>query len=248
MLQLSNAEDSLIIEYSEPKIPEFSIPPKHLNLTTTLNICTNLPSDYVVVAHRVDNEDYYFTFCGRVVARGYYGICSPSSRPLNKINSVAADALNSMFYLLSFDTVWQINDKLEVLGSFPHQDNSKYPNSITLLNDRLIIPHRTDKCLIVYKTAGERVRSIPVPQLVNSTTYLCPVGTDSVIISQYSPQRVFRVNIETGQTLWTYSKSSSRGVAYHAKSNTLLVSSSRAVLALDADTGSFHLLINMYER
>ena len=91
----------------------------------------------------------------------------------------------------------------EIVNSWTHPDSVRFPNKLTIVGDKLVVPDRTHKQLTVYSLNGWKVKDIPCTKLSKHNVSLCRVDSNSVIVCDYGSSSVFRVNITSGDVLWT---------------------------------------------
>lgn len=58
--------------------------------------------------------------------------------------------------------------------------------------------------LKIYSLTGDIIRSLPCPEIGNGAPfYMCTAGEDSVVVSDDSESRILRIDINTGEVMWT---------------------------------------------
>ena len=115
-------------------------------------------------------------------------------------------------------------------------DNCDAVNMFTVFSNQVIIPDRTNKRLTIYSLDGDIIKYIPLA-ISASTTSICSLGTDSVIVTDYESSKVFRVNISTSELLWTSTAVANPQSVTCYGEDYLLVGSSEKLSLLDVSTG-----------
>lgn len=102
-----------------------------------------------------------------------------------------------------------------------------------LTSNMFLVPNRSEEKITVNSLSGEEVKCIACPKAVT----LCSVEDNSVVATDYHSNKVFRVNIITGQTEWTSSNLwSPEGIATYGKDYVCVVSK-RTLRFLNIHTG-----------
>lgn len=112
---------------------------------------------------------------------------------------------DKLYVLVSYHDIHEVKVyKLDgsYLRGWCHIDIPAY-TSIIILSGQVIIPDRQIHRLAVYSLEGELKRYIPVPQLSLDWVSLCSAGNNNVIVSDYGSSQVFRIDILSGQVMWT---------------------------------------------
>lgn len=105
-----------------------------------------------------------------------------------------------------------------------HPDKNPY-NGLAMLSDKVVIPDRLNNCLAVYTLTGNVVKQIPYPQKNKDRVAICATGNYAVIVSVYLMNKVFKVDITTGQVVWSHEQiEMPEGVACY-EHNVVLVAS-----------------------
>lgn len=91
----------------------------------------------------------------------------------------------------------------ELLRSWNHCDTSFSYNKLIVAGDRVIIADRLNKLLSIYNLTGEPLRHLRCPRIGSGYVALCKADCDSVIVSDSVSSRLFRVNLATGEELWS---------------------------------------------
>ena len=127
----------------------------------------------------------------------------------------------------------------EIINSWTHSDSVHYFNKLTIVGDELVVPDRTHKQLTVYSVKGWKVKDIPCSKLSKHNVSLCRVDGDSVIVCDYGSSSVFRVNITSGNVLWTTnSVSIPEGITmYGDRTAVVLNARTKSLAFLNTSTG-----------
>ena len=84
-----------------------------------------------------------------------------------------------------------------------HNDTDWQFTGLAIVADQVVIPDRPNKLLVVYSLSGSLIKNISCPLLSGNWVSMCAVDDDSVVVSDYSSSQVFKVNITTGEVMWT---------------------------------------------
>ncbi|XP_067930989.1 uncharacterized protein [Watersipora subatra] len=169
-------------------------------------------------------------------------VTSLSSLEGNNINGLCF--YNEKLFILVYPfkvIVTEMNGKL--ITSWHHSDTISDVNKLIVTGDKVIVPDRSNKCLTVYSLDGRIIKQIPCLQDSEwRTMALCAPDHNSVIVSSSATSRVFRVNIKTGETVWTCTEVDKPGGVACYKGEYILVTPLRSVYTgihiLHADTGN----------
>ncbi|XP_067930984.1 uncharacterized protein [Watersipora subatra] len=178
---------------------------------------------------------------------------------LSSIEEKLIDGLclyNERLYVLVYPykvLVTDLNGKL-ITSWDPPDSTSDLVNKLFVTGDKVVVPDKSNKCLTVYSTDGQIIKQIPCLQDDEwRTMALCAPEQESVVVSSCETSTVFRVNIETGETVWTCTEVNNPGGVACYKEEYILVtpmhSEQTEIHILQADTGR-HLgkLIDSEER
>ena len=92
------------------------------------------------------------------------------------------------------------------LHTWTHTDDGyTYSCNLTVVGDRVVTSDRGNKRLTVCSLTGQFIKHIPCDLLSNSVVCICSADTSSLIVSSQSTSKVQRINITTGQVMWTSS-------------------------------------------
>ena len=99
--------------------------------------------------------------------------------------------------------VYDINGKF--VRSWKHFCQSKSYNKLRVVSDMLVVSSAQDQALTVYDLQGQIVKQIKCPgiSISNNWRAMAVCGNDSVIVSDYNTKSVCRVNIDSGEVMWT---------------------------------------------
>ncbi|XP_067929470.1 uncharacterized protein [Watersipora subatra] len=202
-----------------------------------------VPSAYFTVAYRDK-----FTYVGGVGA-GLNRIdelaslvTSLSTLEGNNINGLCF--YNEKLFILVHPfkvLVTDLNGKL--ITSWDHSDSISKPiNKLVVTGDKLVVPNRSNNCMTVYSLDGQVIKHIPCLQDGEwGMMALCAPDHKSVIVSSSATSTVFRVNIKTGETVWTCAEGDKPGGVACYEGDNILVTPLRSVYAdiriLQAETG-----------
>ena len=87
--------------------------------------------------------------------------------------------------------------------SWFHDSYSNNFTKLRVVNDQVVVPGRSEKTLAVYGLQGNLLKEIACPNMSNYWKALTVCGDDSVILSDYQANSVSRININSGEVMWT---------------------------------------------
>lgn len=93
----------------------------------------------------------------------------------------------------------------QCVTQWDHADASPWSNdALIVMADQVLIPDRMNNRVTVYSLTGETLRHIPLhPHPGNTHIAACSVDDTSIIISHYGSSQVLKINIATGDVMWT---------------------------------------------
>ena len=112
------------------------------------------------------------------------------------------DELYVLLELVSKVNVYHLTTR-QLLRSWKHESSGMEINKLRVLNDKVIIPNMRLPSLTVYSLKGELIKQITIPFLSTGYKALAVCGDNSVILSDSGANSVSRINIETGEVVWT---------------------------------------------
>ena len=128
--------------------------------------------------------------------------------------------------------------------SWVHETSSNFHEKLRVFGEKVVAPNGS--CIVVYTLEGKIVKKVKCPGMTNGFKALAVVGDDSVILSDYGANSVSRINIDSGEVMWTSKHvQRPRGVACY-KNRYVIVgrdNSDCGVSILDVITGDyFHII------
>ena len=78
-------------------------------------------------------------------------------------------------------------------------------SNLTVVGNSVVISDRGNKRLSVYSLTGQLIKHIPCDIISSDNVSICSADTSSLIVSSYDKSKVQRINITTGQVMWTSS-------------------------------------------
>ena len=87
--------------------------------------------------------------------------------------------------------------------SWKHSCLSKYYNKLRVVSDKVVVSSAQDQALTVYDLQGQIVKQIKCPGISDNRRAMAVCGDNSVIVSDFGTNSVFRVNIDSCEVLWT---------------------------------------------
>ena len=129
----------------------------------------------------------------------------------------------------------------ELVRSWNHTSNSRNFNKLRIMGDKVVVPDGTKKSLTVYSLDGKLTKDIPCHGVRTASWKAMAVcGDNSVVVSDYDSGSVFRVDIDSGEVMWT-SKQVTRpqGVVCYKNRHVLITNenSDTRIWIVDVDTG-----------
>ncbi|XP_067930743.1 uncharacterized protein [Watersipora subatra] len=204
--------------------------------------------DNVVECHSVCNYDE-FTYVGGVGSTVYKIDDSDSSvtsissiEGIDNVNGLSV--YNEKLYILVYPYKVIITDmNATKITSWVHPDKSDHANKLVVTGEKVVVPDRSNKRLTVYSLDGQVIKYIPCLQDGElQAMALCALDQRFVVVSSANTSTVFRVNIETGEVMWTSTAvTKPGGVTCYTKKYILvtpLASDPTEIHILHADTGN----------
>ena len=136
--------------------------------------------------------------------------------------------------------VYDMTGKLK--RSWEHSCLSKYFNKLRVVSDKVVVSSAQDQALTVYGLQGQLVKQIKCPAISKSDGYkaMAVCGDGSVVVSDCGSNSLFRVNIDSGEVMWTSKHvARSQGVVCFENRHVLVTScnTDTRIWILDANTG-----------
>ncbi|XP_067930742.1 uncharacterized protein [Watersipora subatra] len=147
-------------------------------------------------------------------------------------------------YILAYPFKVIITDMTATqITSWVHPDKCTYINKLVVTGEKVVVPDRSNKRISVYSLDGQVIKHIPCPQDGElKAMALCAPDQESVVVSSDNTSTVFRVNIETGEVVWTSTAvTKPGGVTCYTKKYILVTpieSDHTEIHILHADTGN----------
>ena len=98
--------------------------------------------------------------------------------------------------------VYDLSGQLITSWQYPDSNYSNPCNKLAVIGNQVIVGDASNKRLTVYSLTGDIIRHIPCTQL-NYNSSICEAGDDSVIITDYWRDKVYKLSLTTGQIEWT---------------------------------------------
>ena len=94
----------------------------------------------------------------------------------------------------------------KLVRSWNHSETIQYySNNLAIVGgENVVIADRSNKRLSVYTLTGQIIKQIPCQKLQGANMAMCAADNDSVIVSDYHSDSVYRISITTGRVLWEY--------------------------------------------
>lgn len=104
---------------------------------------------------------------------------------------------NGNFKIMVFNLEGQLDRCWE------HEDNSNFFNKLAICGEHLVMPNRRNRTLTVYNRDGSMVKSVPIPHINDLQVAVASAGSNSIIVTHFDSDSVFKMNIDSGEVLWT---------------------------------------------
>ena len=235
---LSRSDSKLIVL---PAIIAPCQPPKSMKLINTLLVLSNVHS---VAQH--NNIIYVGLENSKIILCSDRNLNTPALTEFADVGGFVSsiEVYNNELYVLSANAKKVVVYSLDKIlkRSWSHNGHSGNFNKLRVINDRVVVPGRSEKNLAVYDLQGNPLKQITCPTMSNNWKALAVCGDDSVILSDYEANSISRINIDSGEVMWT-----SKHVQYPQgvvcyKNRYVLVTNCNPdtrIWILDADTGKW---------
>ena len=214
-------------------------PPTSMSLIKSVKV-----PGYPLSVHAYDNKIYLGQYHSCDLLR--YDLCLSGGEVFLAGNSnvTSIQAYNNELYVWFAEAnlihVYDMTGKLE--RSWEHFCLGENFNKLRVVSNKVVVSSAHNQALTVYDLQGQLMKQIKCPGISNTGGYkaMAVCGDDSVIVSDYETSSVFRVNIDSGEVMWT-----SKHVQYPEgvvcyKNRYVLVTNCNAntrIWILDAETG-----------
>ena len=214
-------------------------PPTSMSLIKSVTV-----SQYPVSVHSYDNKIYLGWWGSGDLLRYDLDLSGGEALVKGASRVTSIQAYNNELY------VWFAQEDLikvyDMTGkpkrSWKHSCMSKDINKLRVVSDRVVVSPAQDQALTVYNLQGQLWKRIKCPGLSNTGSHkaMAVCSDDSVIVSDRGTNSVFRVNIDSGEVMWTSKHvQGAEGVVCY-KNRYVLVTNKNTytkIWILDADTG-----------
>ena len=127
----------------------------------------------------------------------------------------------------------------QLISQWNRKDKCHYIRP-AIVSNQIVIPDAINKQLTVYSLSGEVIKNIPCPQFkgrIADRFSICKADNNSVIVSNKTASEVSKINITTGDTVWTCNEiAEPQAVAIYEK-NYVCVGSEGKISILQINTG-----------
>ena len=131
-----------------------------------------------------------------------------TSRVISIIHDVNSVCLydNEIYVLVFGSDGWSVrvyDSDYQLSESWGHNDRCEVFNQMVVRDERVLVPNRDRKTIVLYGLAGEVERSIPCFRLTDADTWLCGSSPchNAVIVS--CDGTVSRIEVSTGHCVWS---------------------------------------------
>ena len=98
--------------------------------------------------------------------------------------------------------VYDLSCQLITSWQYPDCSSLSYRNKLAVIGNQVIVGDVSNERLNVYSLTGDIIRHIPCTQLLWRSS-ICEAGDDSVIITNWWSDKVYKLSLTTGQIEWT---------------------------------------------
>ena len=125
-----------------------------------------------------------------------------------------------------------------LVASWVHHDDMGSGNKLAVVSDLVVIPDRVQHKLILYSLDGRPVKSLSLEIVKGGLVSICALDSHTVVVSDNDSQIVSRVNVTTGDILWSHRVDKPEGVACYECEYVLVAShTSNTIKVLEAEQG-----------
>ena len=179
-------------------------PPSSMSLIKSVNV-----PEYPISVHSYDNKMYAGQHSSCDLLRYDLHVGLSGGEVLVKGNSyiTSIQAYNNELYVWFAEAnlihVYDMTGKLE--RSWEHFCLGENFNKLGVVSNKVVVSSAHNQALTVYDLQGQLMKQIKCPGISNTGSYkaMAVCGDDSVIVSDYKTSSVFRVNIDSGEVIWT---------------------------------------------
>ena len=79
---------------------------------------------------------------------------------------------------------------------------SGYSSKLVVVGNQVVIADKASKVLCVYTLTGQLVKQIPCQQIAGIHMCMSIADNDSIILSDYKSNRVYKISITSGKVMW----------------------------------------------
>ncbi|XP_067950501.1 uncharacterized protein [Watersipora subatra] len=157
-------------------------------------------------------------------------------------NPNAMEVYKDKLYTLVYGNPWKIHVhdlQGKLVTCWSHNDSCSFTTGLAITCDKVVVPDRENKCLVIYSLTGNKLSAISYPRFRYQNVSLCVSGPNKVVVSDCNLSQVCLMDISLGQLLWTCADvPSPLGVANYGERYVLVAADhSSTVRILDSLTG-----------
>ena len=161
---------------------------------------------YPMSVHSYDNKIYLGQYNSCDLLRYDLGLSGGEVLLTGNSDVTSVQAYNDELYVwfAQKDLINVYDMTGELKRSWKHYCRSKDFNKLRVLSNRVVVPNAQNQALTVYNLHGHQLRQIKCPGFRKRGSHkaMAVCGDDSVVVSEYETNSVFRVNINSCEVMW----------------------------------------------
>ena len=205
-LVTDHVEMELSVEIRQTEIPLSATnnitPPTSMSLIKSVTVPGFM---YPMSVHSYDNKIYLGQYNSCDLLRYDLGLSGREVVLVGNSRVTSVQAYNDELYVwFAHKDLINVYDLAGTLRrSWKHCCQRKDYNKLRVVCNKVVVSSAQDQALIVYDLQGQLMKQIKCPGISNNWRAMAVCGDDSVIVSDYGTSSVIRVNIDSGEVMWT---------------------------------------------